>query len=240
MAEIQRQAESMDHQRRQLVEEQGRVELSVEEIHKRTEELGRELEMLKKQPVAKKVLRYQTPVARSVQSDELHFEIQHGRVAFLDVEALTREIKQEMRSKVDTLKQRWEVQDETGPIGPFKMRYVISRQRSLIESATGAGTPDSHTGFSYGLDGWEVVPVVQTRGEVLEKALEENSDFRQLIDRVDATHAAVTFWVYPDSFPAYRALRDYCLKHDLLVSGRPLTEGMPIAGSRHGSISRGQ
>jgi hypothetical protein len=47
-------------------------------------------------------------------------------------------------------------------------------------------------------------------------------------------------WVYPDSFAAYRALRDYLHGRDVVVAGRPLPEGVQIASSRSGSVSRGQ
>ena len=51
---------------------------------------------------------------------------------------------------------------------------------------------------------------------------------------------AVTFWVYPDSFPAYRRLRDYLYDRDVVVAGRPLPDGTPIASRREGTASRGQ
>jgi hypothetical protein len=47
-------------------------------------------------------------------------------------------------------------------------------------------------------------------------------------------------WVYPDSFLLYRQLRDFMHEHDIVVAGRPLLNGMPIASSRRGSASRGQ
>lgn len=234
------QAASVEGKRRQAVEEHQRVELSLAEIRQRGEELARELADLKKQPVVKKVLRYQTPVARTVQSDELHFEIRAGRVTFLDVEALVREIRQGLQSKGEVLKTQWQVRDETGPVGAFRMRYVISRERGLIDSVTGAGRPDNRSEFRFGVEGWEAVPVADPRGEPLAQTLAAGSEFRRLIDRLDATHTAVTFWVYPDSFPAYRQVRDYCLKRDLLVSGRPLPNGASIASSRQGTASRGQ
>ena len=117
------------------------IELSLAEIRKRGEELARELAGLEKQPVVKNVLRYQTPVARTVQSDELHFEVRAGRVTFLDVEALVREIRQGLKAKGEVLKTSWQVQDETAPVGAFRLRYVIGRERGLIESVTGAGRP---------------------------------------------------------------------------------------------------
>ena len=60
------------------------------------------------------------------------------------------------------------------------------------------------------------------------------------MDALDPKITAVTFWVYPDSFPLYRRLRDYLHDRDFVVAGRPLPEGMAIGSSRHGTASRGQ
>jgi len=35
-------------------------------------------------------------------------------------------------------------------------------------------------------------------------------------------------------------MRDYLYEHELEVAGRPLPEGMPIACSKFGTVSRGQ
>ncbi len=61
-----------------------------------------------------------------------------------------------------------------------------------------------------------------------------------MVDALDPKTTAVTFWVYPDSFPLYRRLRDLLHERDFVVAGRPLPEGMPIGSSRHGTASRGQ
>ena len=50
----------------------------------------------------------------------------------------------------------------------------------------------------------------------------------------------VTLWVYPDSFTLYRQLRDYLVERNVVVAGRPLPDGLPIASSRRGTSSRGQ
>ena len=119
------------------------------------------------------------------------------------------------------------------------MNHHRAAEAHPTADAVAAG-PDDRGGFRYGIDRWEAVPVAAQRGEAPEQALAENSQFRHIIDHLDPTQTAVTFWVYPESFGAYRQLRDYCLRRDLLVAGRPLPDGVPIASSRDGSASRGQ
>ena len=78
------------------------------------------------------------------------------------------------------------------------------------------------------------------RGEPADQALATGSAFRKIIDSLDPEQTVVTFWVYPDSFPLYRRLRDFLHDRDVVVAGRPLPEGVPIRSSRNGSASRGQ
>src|SRR5262249_32676684 len=91
-----------------------------------------------------------------------------------------------------------------------------------------------------GLSGWTVEPLAVERGEGLEAALAPTSAFRQIVDALDPNTSVVTFWVYADSFPLYRRLRDYLYERGLEVAGRPLPIGPAVGFSRHGSVSRGQ
>jgi len=87
---------------------------------------------------------------------------------------------------------------------------------------------------------WTVEPLTPDRGEPLEKALQQNSEFRQHVDGLDPQITVVTFWVYADSFELFRRLRDHLYERDIEVAGRPLTDDAPIAASRNGTASRGQ
>jgi hypothetical protein len=82
--------------------------------------------------------------------------------------------------------------------------------------------------------------VTDPRGESIDAALVPHSEFRQIADALDPQQCTVTFWVYPDSFALFRRLRDYLYERDVIVAGRPLSDGMAIASSKHGTRSRGQ
>jgi hypothetical protein len=234
------EAESLGARGRQEEQERARTGLSLEEVRRRAGRLARELEAVRRLPSLKKTLTYRTPVAQVLQSEELQFECQRGRVTFVDVEALLREVQQGLRVKGEQLKTRWELEDDTPSCGAFRLHYAIARQRGLLDSVVGTSAPDARADFSYGLAGWVAVPVVRDRGEPEGKALAPGSEFRRIIDGLDPKQTAVTFWVYPDSFALYRRLRDYCLGRDIVVAGRPLPDGVPIASSRHGTASLGQ
>ena len=46
--------------------------------------------------------------------------------------------------------------------------------------------------------------------------------------------------ITPGIFDLFRRLRDYLAERDVVVAGRPLPDGVPIASSRRGTASRGQ
>jgi hypothetical protein len=115
------------------------------------------------------------------------------------------------------------LRDVTAASGPFRLRYVLE------VGPSGSGECS-----------WEVEPVATQRGESAEAALAAGSDFRRVIDSLEPQQTAVTFCVYPDSFPLYRRLRDYLHERDIVVAGRVFPEGAAIAASRNGTASRGQ
>jgi hypothetical protein len=119
------------------------------------------------------------------------------------------------------------------------MEVTIERERGMLDSLGGA-RPGTSQGFRYGLSSWRIEPVALQRGESVAEALRAGSDFRDITDRLDSEQTAVTFWVYPDSFAAFRQLRDYLYRREITVAARPLPQDMPIASSRRGTNSRGQ
>jgi hypothetical protein len=213
--------------------------LSLEELRQRGQKVAEEIEALRKlPPPPHQALRYHTPVSAPVQSEEWMFECRQGRVTLVDIGTLLEDALRKARSQVNDLRDRWEISDVTEPIGPFRLRYVLERDRG-VAGALGAA-PGRGGSYRASLSQWEVEPVTPLRGETAEAALAPGSEFRRIADHLDSRQATVTLWVYPDSFPLYRRLRDHLHEHDIIVAGRPLPEGSWIAASRHGSASRGQ
>jgi hypothetical protein len=212
--------------------------LSGSELRERSRRLMDEIKAMQKLPSVKKTFQYKTPISQPVQAEELLFECQDGRVAFIDVGNMLREVRNTIRDRGEELRSRWQVDGVAGPVGAFRLHYTLERERDML----GFGdSPDAKSNFRYGLSGWVVEPVTQPRGEPVDAALAANSEFRRIVDAVDPQLTVVTFFVYPDSFAAFRKLRDYLYDRDVVVAGRPLPEGAPItASSKNGTRSRGQ
>jgi hypothetical protein len=218
----------------------GGTEVTLADLRERGKKLTADIEALQKLPPLKKVLRYKTPVSRPVHGEELLFECRGGRVTFVDIAALLAEVRQGIQDKAQLLRSQWQVDGVAGPVGPFRLRYVVERERGMLDNLAAAGTPAETGNFSYGLSEWVVEPIAADRGETAATALTKGSEFRQVVDYVDPRQTVITFWVYPDSFAVYRQLRDYLHGHDVEVAGRPLPEGTLISSSRRGTVSRGQ
>ena len=82
---------------------------------------------------ARQTLRYRTPISKPVQSEEWMFECRAGRVTLIDIGTLLDEAVRGMRAKSDQLRDRWEVRDVTAPVGPYRLRYVIERERGATD-----------------------------------------------------------------------------------------------------------
>jgi hypothetical protein len=213
---------------------------SSDEVRRRSQQLAAEIEALEKLPPIQQTLRYRTPISHPLHSEELMFECRHGRVTFLDLNALMKEVQQAMAEKRSQLRRQWQVEGRTAAVGAFRLHYILERDRGMLDVIGPGAPPDPDVSFNFGLSIGEVEPTAEPRGESEEKALGAGSEFRQIVDVIDPEQTAVTFWVYPDSFDLFRRLRDYLYERDVMVAGRPLPEQVPIACSRRGSISRGQ
>ncbi len=212
--------------------------ITLAELRERRKKLESTLDHLEKLPPLKKTLTYYAPVSRAVQGDEIFFEIREGRATFIDLSAFLIEAKQSLEEAGKSLKTQWEFSQVTSPVGAFRMRYTIERERALFDRP--GTTPPPDRSFSYGLTTWELEPTSLRRGETLTECLQPKSEFRNVVDTLDPSFAVITFWVYPDGFETCRKLRDYLHERGHDVAVRPLPPFVPIAASRHGSASRSQ
>jgi hypothetical protein len=215
----------------------GLAALTAEQIRERTRRVRGEIEALLRTPPPKQTLRYRTPISRPVQSEEWMFECRHGRVTLIDIGTLLDDARHAIQARVEYFRDHWELRDMTAPVGPFRLHYTVEREGAPVAGLTVA---PGGGGDRIAMTGWEVEPVDPRRGETLEAALAPTSEFRRVVDHIEPRQAAVTMWVYPDSFALFRRLRDYLYDHDIVVAGRPITEDGIIGASRHGTASRGQ
>ncbi len=198
--------------------------------------LQKDLESLGQAPKSKtKPLLSKTPVAKPSHAEEFHFEVRRNRVAFVNLERLLELAQNDMRDKFRQAPSDPEIVAQVGPVGSFSLKYVFAR--SPLETLDDAF---SSRRIPYHLQGWEIVPTFDIRGEDYRTTRGEISDYALALRKLSPGKSTITMWVYPDSFELYRKLRDDLHDQGYTVAARPLPDGVPIRASSSGSLSAGQ
>jgi hypothetical protein len=90
------------------------------------------------------------------------------------------------------------------------------------------------------LERFELEQVDRSLGETIDDALQTGSRLRvELAGRLPR-ETVITVWVYPDSFEAYRRLKEALFEEGFLTAARPLPEGVLVGASPRGSRSSAQ
>ena len=224
-----------------LEDETQTIELADRQLTAEIDELRSELDGIARQisdvPTEKvTVLRHRlNPIGREVRGQELHFRIAGGRIARVPIEELVELLKPQIERQKEWIAKYHRHQSSVGPIDGFSLEYVVERQRMTVLEELRSGTQLMRISVT----GWKAVPEPNLVTESADEALQPNSRFMQALRLADK-RATLTFWVYPDSFDAYRQLQEAAHAEGLSVAGRPLPAGVPIAGSPSGSRSSSQ
>lgn len=177
-----------------------------------------------------------TPVSQLVTDKEWHFLLSENRVAYVPINELLADLKDQVMKRGSWLAKYREHHGKVGPIRGFTMNYVVERQAlSAIDQLRNGG----NGGFRVGVTKWEIDQNEDVSGEDLETSLQIQSQFYRALTDI-GSGSTLTFWVYPDSFELYRSLQKHAHSLGYQVAGRPLPFGVPIAGSPAGTRSAGQ
>lgn len=186
-------------------------------------------------PPATEVKHRLAPVSQEVIGDELHFRLSGGRVSVVPVDLLAERMKNQLERQKDWLATRGRHEAVVGPVDGYTMKFEVERKplSTLDRNRYGYGA------YRIGISHWEVMPDKNLVDESPEEALRRGSKFALAV-RTAPDRATLTFWVYPDSFHAYRILQAACQAEGFVVAARPLPVGIGIAGSPDGTRSAGQ
>ena len=186
-------------------------------------------------PPAVEVRHRLAPISQDVSGDEVHFRLSGGRVSVVPLQDLVDRVKRQLERQRDWLASRGRHEAIVGPVDGYTMHYLIERKplSNLDRARLGYG------GYRIGVKHCEILPEPDLLGETAEEALRRGSKFALSV-KIAPPRAAITFWVYPDSFHAFRILQAACQAEGFIVAGRPLPDGQPIGVAEDGSRSAGQ
>ncbi len=208
---------------RQLEEGQTQLASLETELHQAQSAPGQRIE----------VASYPTPISSVVDGNEVHFHLAQGLVTPIPLDELLELCREEAKSRMWKLQSQPSVDGVVGPVGGFRLRFVLERVEMAFEGG-------ARTAAYAQLSQWELEPAGPLPGETLEEAQESGSQFRRIVSQLRSRRTTVTLWTYPDSFALYRALRKELYARGLATAGRPLPEGIAIGGSPDGSRSTAQ
>lgn len=183
-----------------------------------------------------KILKHSTtPVSRYVSGTEVHFRLANNKVSVVPVEMLVERLQAQIQRQRDFLLSREYFEGSVGPIDGYKMEFTLERAKP---------TPSEELNMVGRLirmevTGWQIRVEPGIIEESAEQALTQGSNYLRTVESAGPI-AALTFWVYPDSFEAHRVLQEYAQARGWSIASRPLPDGVPIAGSPKGTKSLAQ
>ena len=112
------------------------------EANQRLEQLDRQRAAVETAPAPSvKIESYPTPLSRTVDGHEIHFQLRAGRLSVIPLDALLARFKSDVRNKVHKLASTDEMTDTIGPEGGFRLRYNARTARD-----NGRGGPRNRPG----------------------------------------------------------------------------------------------
>jgi hypothetical protein len=175
-------------------------------------------------PETIKIESFPTPLSKTVDGKEAHFQLLGGRIVYVPFEILVDQLKTVVREQAWKMQEQPEITDTLGPVGGFRLRYTIERH----DTPRGSFIQPSFIEF---------LPINGQLGEMMDVALQPKSKFRDKLEMLSPRHFTITVWTYPDSFAEFRRLKKELYGLGYAVAARPLFDGMPISGSPQGTRS---
>jgi len=176
-----------------------------------------------------------TPISRQVEGTEYHFRFEKNQVSVVPLNRLIERLKDQIERRKDVVLRTSRYVGQIGPVDGYSMQYVMERQGTSVLDELRHGV----VGYRIGVSEWQILPEPELVPETSGQALKEGSRFLQALVGAEEG-ATLTFWVYPDSFEAYKVLQKFAHDYGFFVAGRPLPHGIPISGSPNGSRSTAQ
>jgi len=211
----------------------GLLAAKVSGARNRLEILNRQREAIEKSPSQSvQIDSFTTPLGRTVDGREVHFQLSHGRIAYVPLNELVEKAVADFQRKAHKLSERPELTDSVPPEQGFRLTYTIK-----LRPPTTAEIQESGNNRPRIQDRLVFTPVADNLGETLDEAFRPGSQFRQALADRRAKDATVTLWTYPDSFDDFRRVKKELYRLGFPVAARPLSEGVPISASSSGSKS---
>lgn len=173
-----------------------------------------------------------TPMAKTVFGKELYLRLRSNRLSVIPFEDLAEEIGRDFR-RTSGGGREGVTDAAVGPIRGYVARYVMNRSNELVSNGSQIARMTRAQVLVAAFE-----PLEEPHGTPIETVL-ANEDWLDVeLAGYDADTTTVTVAVYPDSFNAFRKLKEKIYAKGYATAARPITDDRPIYVNFSGGGSR--
>ena len=175
-----------------------------------------------------------TPMAKTVFGDELHFRLKGNLLSVVPVEKLVAEIRRDFE-RVAPSSRDGQMDAAVGPVRGYVARYRMDKNQAMVARG---GRVQMATRIQ--LVGMTVTPLNEPHGQPMDQVLADRSELDIELAGRNPNATTITVWVYPDSFAAFRRLKEHLYARGFATAARPLPMDHAISGGPQGTRSNAQ
>lgn len=228
--ENQKRLSSIQDQQHEIVQKQNDFAAKKKSLEIQLEVVERELNAVAAHaPKSEVIHHFPNPIAKTVFSEEVHFQLSDGKLAYVPMDELISRMKSEWKVKAEKLKQASRTIETVGPIKNFRMQYELVTE--IFKEQTQHGPVE---GRAVRFNQFFLHPRSGEFGETVNKALAESSEFKEILSRYEPRKTTVSIWVYPDSFQGHNQVKNWLHENGFQMASWPLDKGRKISGGPNG------
>ncbi|MCO8120310.1 hypothetical protein NHH03_01080 [Stieleria sp. TO1_6] len=163
-----------------------------------------------------------TPMAKTVFGEELYLRLKENRVSVIPFEALADEIERDFHRTASGGREG--VSDAAvGPVRGYVARYVMNRENQLVPQGNKIARM---TRARVMIASFE--PLQEPHGVPIEQVLANDDWLDVELSGFPTGTTTVTVAVYPDSYGAFRKLKEKIYAKGYPTAARPISAGSPV------------
>lgn len=210
-------------------------QVEISRLQKQLAELDGERERIEGEPDPVIAVEHlPTPMAKTVFGEEVHFRLKGNLISVVPIEPLLIQMREEMQRRLRSSR-AGQVEAAIGPVRGYIANIELNRSNQLVARD---GRILNSTGVE--MIGMTIEPLKEPHGQHISNVLAGSSELDVELAGRDPATTTITVWVYPDSFAAFRQLKEHLYQRGFATAARLLPKDYPIGVSRDGSRSTAQ
>ncbi|QDV65680.1 hypothetical protein [Crateriforma conspicua] len=175
-----------------------------------------------------------TPMAKTVFGDEVHFRLKGNQLSVIPLDGLLRQLERDLKLAFAG-KREGRQNSVVGPVRGYLCRYEFEKNRGLTSRGGRVAMATEIRPVRFVFE-----PVEEPFGQSMDVILSGRSQLDIELAGRDPATTTVTIWVYPDSYRAFRKLKEHLYAKGFATAARPLAADQKITASPYGSRSAAQ